>query len=448
VLTLVAFLIVIGVLVFVHELGHLIAAKSVDIEVPRFSIGFGPRVAGFQWGETEYVISALPLGGYVRMAGMEDTAALEGGEDPEHTPSSRDFDAKPLWARAWVVSAGVIMNFLFAILVIAGVGFFVGEPVISTTRVAVANVDEIPTAGAPLERIPLGATLEAVGGQAVENWNEVVETLSTAPAGPVELRFADAPPVSLTLAADDSARIAVLRHLEPYRTATLGEVSPGSPAAEAGLEPGDQVVAAAGQPVRTWSEFVEIIQANPGRAVPLQVERGGSRIALTVTPEGQRELNVDMERVEIGRIGVAQQRDVVTYHPLPLGESLSRGAQVTWETSGAIVSLLGDLFTGDASPRSLGGPLAIGQLSGQAARFGAEAFFQFMALLSVNLAVLNLLPIPVLDGGQLLFIIVEAVRGRPLSVEQRLRLSHVGLIIVVGIMVWAITNDFLRFFGI
>ncbi len=121
---------------------------------------------------------------------------------------------------------------------------------------------------------------------------------------------------------------------------------------------------------------------------------------------------------------------------------------MTWEISSEIVSLLGDLFTGDASPRTLGGPLAIGQLSGQAARFGAEAFFQFMALLSVNLAVLNLLPIPVLDGGQLLFILVEAVRGRPLSVEQRLRLSHVGLIIVVGIMVWAITNDFLRFFGI
>jgi regulator of sigma E protease len=134
----------------------------------------------------------------------------------------------------------------------------------------------------------------------------------------------------------------------------------------------------------------------------------------------------------------------------PLGpvEAIGRGATITWQTSAAIVALLGDLFTGEASPRSLGGPLAIGQLSGQAARGGGEAFFQFMALLSINLAVLNLLPIPVLDGGQLLFLGVEAVRGKPLSVEQRLRLANVGIILVVGIMVWAITNDFLRFFGI
>lgn len=447
-LTLVAFLVVIGVLVFVHELGHLIAAKSVDIEVPRFSIGFGPRVTGFQWGETEYVISALPLGGYVRMAGMEDTAAMEGGTDPDHVPSGRDFDAKPLWARAWVVSAGVIMNFLFAILVIAGVGYFIGEPVISTTRVAVAEAESLPPAGAALAEVPLGAELAAVGDQPVESWNEVVETLSAAPAGPVALRFEDAPTVTLTLPAGDSARFGVLRHLEPFRPAVLGEISPGSPAAEAGLEAGDRVLSAAGQPVRTWTEFVQVIQAHPGVPVEMEVERGGSRRAVTVMPDSERELNAEMERVEIGRIGVMQQRDVVSYRPLSMGESLERGAQVTWETSTAIVSLLGDLFTGDASPRSLGGPLAIGQLSGQAARFGAEAFFQFMALLSVNLAVLNLLPIPVLDGGQLLFILVEAVRGRPLSVEQRLRLAHVGMILVVGIMVWAITNDFLRFFGI
>src|SRR5690606_21549290 len=160
-----------------------------------------------------------------------------------------------------------------------------------------------------------------------ESWNEVVETLSAAPAGPVALRFEDAPTVTLTLPAGDSARFGVLRHLEPFRPAVLGEISPGAPAAEAGLEAAHRVLSAAGQPVRTWTEFVQVIQAHPGVPVEMEVERGGSRRAVTVTPDSERELNAEMERVEIGRIGVMQQRDVVSYRPLSMGESLERGAQ-------------------------------------------------------------------------------------------------------------------------
>jgi regulator of sigma E protease len=199
--------------------------------------------------------------------------------------------------------------------------------------------------------------------------------------------------------------------------------------------------------IRTWSEFVEIVRARPGEAIELQIQRDGQSLTLQPVAASERELNVDMERVEIGRLGVAPQQRLA-FRRMGLLASAQYGVATTWSTSVTIVNLVGDLFTGKASPRSLGGPLAIGQLSGQAARYGLEMFLQWMALLSVNLAVLNLLPIPVLDGGQLLFIGVEAVRGRPLSIEQRLRLSHLGLIIVVGIMVWAITNDFLRFFGI
>ncbi|MEX0912559.1 MAG: RIP metalloprotease RseP [Gemmatimonadota bacterium] len=443
-MTLVAFLVVIGVLIFVHELGHLLAAKAVDIEVPRFSIGFGPRITGFTIGETEYVISALPLGGYVRMAGMEDTSALEGGEDVDHVPSPRDFDAKPLWARAMVISAGVVMNFLFAVIVLAGVAFFLGEPLNTTTRVVVEG--DAPAVAA-LGDIPFGAELEAVGGQEVETWNDVAEALTTAPAGPITLSFRDAPPVELQLPAGDSARAELLQPLQPFTEPRIGDVSPGSPAAEADLQRGDLVVSAAGQPVRTWGDFVEIVRARPDEPLELVVLRDGERVALTPVPASERELNAEMERVEIGRLGVAslQQLD---YRRVGLIPAIDYGLTTTWNTSALIVSLVGDLLTGQASPRSLGGPLAIGQLSGQAARYGLEMFLQWMALLSVNLAVLNLLPIPVLDGGQLLFIAVEAVRGRPLSIEQRLRLSHLGLIIVVGIMVWAITNDFLRFFGI
>ncbi|MEX2584408.1 MAG: RIP metalloprotease RseP [Gemmatimonadota bacterium] len=444
-LTLVAFLVVIGVLIFVHELGHLLAAKAVDIEVPRFSIGFGPRIAGFTRGETEYVIAALPLGGYVRMAGMEDTSALEGGEDYEHVPSPRDFDAKPLWARAMVISAGVIMNFLFAIIVLAGVAFMLGEPLNPTTRVSIAG--EPAGEAAPLAQVPLGAQLRAVDGQAVETWNDVAAALEAAPAGPVTLDFADAPDVRLSLPADDSARFALLQPLQPFTEPVIGEVTPGSPAASAGLQPGDRIIDADGEPVETWSEFVDIVRARPGESLELVIDRGGERLTITPVPGSERELNVEMERVEIGRLGVAPEQQLV-FRRMPFLEAAEYGVGTTWGTSVMIVSLVGDLLTGQASPRTLGGPLAIGQLSGQAARYGLEMFLQWMALLSINLAVLNLLPIPVLDGGQLLFLGVEAVRGRPLSIEQRLRLSHLGLIIVVGIMVWAITNDFLRFFGI
>jgi regulator of sigma E protease len=444
-LTLVAFLVVIGVLIFVHELGHLLAAKAVDIEVPRFSIGFGPRVAGFRRGETEYVISALPLGGYVRMAGMEDTSALEGGAEAEHTPSPRDFDAKPLWARAVVISAGVIMNFLFAVVVLAGVAFFYGEPLNPTTQVVVAG--ELEEQAVQLEAIPFGAEVIAVGGEPVETWNDIVDALRSAPAGPTTLSFREAPDITLTLPADDLARLSLLQPLQPLTEPIIGEVNPGSPAARAGLMPGDRIVAADGAPILTWNEFVEVVRARPGQSLEMVVQRDGRELTLTAVAATERELNVDMERVEIGRLGVAPEHRI-TYRKMSLGPAMAYGGVTTWETSAMIVGLVGDLLTGRASPRNLGGPLAIGQLSGQAARYGIETFFQWMALLSINLAVLNLLPIPILDGGQLLFIGVEAVRGRPLSIEQRLRLSHVGLIIVVGIMVWAITNDFLRFFGI
>lgn len=449
-LSILAFLVVVGVLVFVHELGHLLAAKAVDIEVPRFSIGFGPRIAGFTWGETEYVISALPLGGYVRMAGMEDMEAIEGGSDEaeeEREPTPRDFDAKPLWARAMVISAGVIMNFLFAAIVFAGVAFFYGEPINPVTRVEVIEAEELNGEAAVLASIPMGANLTAIDGEPVGSWNEIQRVLSTSPAGEVTLSFESTDPVTLTLPAADSERVAVLSPLQPFFEPLIGQVAPGTPAAEAGIEVGDRVVTADGQTVTSWGDLVVIIRDNPGEAIQMVVERDGSQIPLTVTPEPETELNADLERVEIGKLGIAQQVEL-EYRPVPLPEAAKHGVVTSWTTSALIVELVGDLFTGDASPRSLGGPLAIGQISGEAAEAGLESFFTFMALLSINLAVLNLLPIPILDGGQLLFIGLEAVRGRPLSLEQRLRLSHVGLIIVVGIMVWAMTNDVLRFFGI
>lgn len=447
--TVLATIVVLSVLILVHEFGHFFAAKSVDIEVPRFSLGLGPRVWGFRVGETEFVLSALPLGGYVKMAGMEEGAELEGGAaEPRDTgsePSPRDFEAKPLWARAWVVSAGVIMNLLFALLVFIGLALAYGERIDPTTRVAIHPPEA--EALAPLAAVPFGAQITAVGERPVESWDEIREALLRAPSQPLTLHFADASPVTFTPPPGETGRLALLNTLRPLHPAVIGLVQPGMPAERAGIEPGDRVVSAAGQPVRSWSEFEEVIRARPGQPLVLELERAGEPLRIETTPEEARELNAELQRVPVGKLGVGRELELIR-EPLGVGASIARGAQATWGTSTMIVSFLGDLITGRASPRNLGGPIAIGQLSGEAARFGAESFLHFMALLSINLAILNLLPIPILDGGHLMFMAVEAVRGRPLSLEQRMRLSHVGLIIVIGIMVWAMTNDVLRVFGV
>ncbi|HEX2092856.1 MAG TPA: RIP metalloprotease RseP [Longimicrobiaceae bacterium] len=450
-LYIVAFLIVISVLILVHEFGHFFAAKSVNIQVPRFSLGLGPRVAGFHVGETEFVLSAIPLGGYVKMAGMEDdeaAEALEGGaaaaDEPPVDPE-RTFDAKPLWARAWVISAGVIMNMIFAFLVFVGLGLAYGEAKNANTRVYVAGAETLTGPGAELRQVPPGARVAAVGQTPVESWDEIEEALADAPAGPVLLRLADAPPVTLHLPAAEEERARILALLQPFYEPVIPGVVQGRPAARAGIRAGDRVISAAGKPVRTWQEFEATIRAHPGKPLPVVLERGGQRISVTVVPEAERELNEEMKRVPVGKIGVQPPQPEVIRRSIGPAEAVTRAASQTWESAEQIVVVLGRLVTGAESMRSLGGPLAIGQLSGETARLGPGAFLSFMALFSINLAVFNLLPIPILDGGHLLFILIEAVRGRPLSLEQRIRLSHVGMIFVVGLMVWAITNDLLRY---
>ncbi|HEV2146698.1 MAG TPA: RIP metalloprotease RseP [Longimicrobiaceae bacterium] len=449
-LSIIAFFVVISILIFVHELGHFLAAKSVDVQVPRFSIGLGPRVVGFRRGETEYVLSAIPLGGYVKMAGMEDdeaAEALEGGTAaPDEAPvdPERTFDAKPLWARAWIISAGVIFNMIFAFLVYTGLGLAYGEAKVASTRVAVVGADTMAGPAATLARIPAGAEVQAVGQTRVEDWSELREALAAAPAGPVTLRLAAAPPVTVELPADEMERARALARVQPFAEPVIGEVVEGRPADQAGLRAGDRVLEAAGEPVQTWQDLESAIRSSPGEPLPLVVQRGDQRVAVTVTPETERELDAEMKRVPVGKIGVATPRPDVVQRTLGPAEAVSMGWRQTWAAAGAIVEVLGRLVTGAESMRSLGGPLAIGQISGETARLGLQAFLSFLAIFSINLAIFNLLPIPILDGGHLLFIGIEAVRGRPLSLEQRVRLSHVGMIFVIGLMVWAITNDILR----
>ncbi len=465
-ITVLATIVVLGVLIFIHELGHFVTAKLVDIEVPRFSIGLGPKLVGFRRGETEYVISWLPLGGYVKMAGMEEMEAIEGGAaerehptgvaggtdlglvqetDGRNGPRPRDFESKSLPARALVISAGVLMNFAFAVIVFAASALLWGTLIEPEARLPALDAADLPAGAEALARVPAGVRVVAVGDDEVEDYGDLQMALVTAGAGPVTLRFDRAEPVTIELPANDTARAVLAAALGPVYPPVVGQVVEGRPAAEAGIRPGDRIVAAGSEPVATWPELVTVVQAHPNEPLELVIERAGERTAVRVVPEDTVQPAVaGREARVIGIIGAYPH----TRERAGVLGAAAYGFTRTGEVIALILGFLEDLFTGEASPRSLGGPILIGQLSGQVARMGAQAFLNFMALFSVNLAVLNLLPIPVLDGGHLVFLAVEAVRGRALSFEQRVRFTQVGFVIVLAIMVWALANDFLRLFGL
>lgn len=454
--TILAAVVVLGVLILVHELGHFWAAKAVDVEVPRFSIGFGPTLFGFRRGETEYVISALPLGGYVKMAGMGEEEAfekIEGGGEPDREPSPRDFDAKPAWARGLILSAGVGMNFLFAVVAFAVVAVVWGVAAPLPAVLGSVQEERLPPVAIELARLPSGAEIESIGGKAVESWEDVTLTLGGAPAGQTTLRLADGTTVSFEIPEDDGRRELVGALAPPMGIApVLGDIAGGSPADDAGLRSGDRVLRVEDRAVESWDAFAAAVERRPGEPTRLTVEREGERLTVTVTPAA-RTLAAGADTLVYGRLGVGPDRTSVE---TVLGSAERRlgpvaaaghGFERTWTWSVRIVVVVGDLITGDVATENLAGPVRIAQMSGDVARAGSRALLLFMAILSVNLAILNLLPIPVLDGGQLLLLGVESLRGERVSVEARIRWAQLGLLLAGALMVWAIGNDLLQLFG-
>lgn len=452
-MTVLATIIVLGVLIFVHELGHFGAAKLVGVEVQRFSIGLGPKLFGFKWGETEYVFSAIPLGGYVKMGGMEDEVMemVEGGKAQEpRVPGPRDFDGKPIWARTLVISAGVIMNMVFAFAIYAAVAGVWGVREFASTRVGAVYARYLPDGTGALAEIPRGAELRQVGNRVLAHWGDFGNALVEAGPGPVIVRY-DNPQgeVQVVLPEEETGRIEAASALAPWVDAVVGSVMPGSPAEEAGLREGDRIVTVDGQTIQNWFDFLEAIHARPGETVRLGLLRDGRDLTRIVTLETQEGTDPGTGAVERqGRIGIARPPDDFVYTSVGFTQALVVGYRDTVAVTGMILGFLRDLVTGGVSPRSVGSIVTIGEASGQAASQGLDFFLGFMALFSVNLAILNLLPIPVLDGGHLLFLAIEALRGgKALSVEQRLRWSQVGFVLLLGIMVWALSNDFMRLFG-
>jgi regulator of sigma E protease len=451
-MTFLATIIVLGVLIFVHELGHFAAAKAVGVRVVRFSIGLPPKIFGIQRGETEYVIGAIPLGGYVKMGGMDDEVMerIEGGGGAQREPSPRDFDAQPIWARTFVISAGVIMNFLFAFGVYTFVAAKWGMPEYSTTRVGYVDATNLPAGTEALAEIPAGSRFVRIGDSEIHDWGDVRSGFFRSDPGPIEIEVVEPRMViEIRIPGEESDRLDLVGSVASWVEAGVGAVNPGSPADKAGLERGDRIVSVSGIPVEHWYDFVRVIEARPGERVELAIVRDGQEIMRPVTLDSEEGRALDGSVALLGKAGIYVPEGDVVYHSVSLGNAFVLGYRQTVGITRRIFGFLKALVTGDISPRSMGSIVTIGQLSGQAAAQGPNMFLQFMAMFSVNLAVLNLLPIPVLDGGHLVFLGIEAVRGgRGLSLENKLRWSNFGFLVVVGIMLWALSNDFLRLLGI
>ena len=447
-----ALLVVLGVLVFVHELGHFLAAKAAGIWVHRFALGIGKPIPGlsFRRGETEYAICWLPLGGYVKMASREEdpaSAALEGGAASANVPPDRVFEAKPVWQRMIVILAGVTMNVLFAWLTFAALNYVQGMTVFPVTTIGEVRAGNLPAGAEELARLEVGDRIVRIAGKPVPSWGDVQTALIETSSDSFAIELDGKPPLMLRMHRDAlEARFRAWQALAPYWVPVIGEVVPRGPGARAGVKLGDTLVAIDGEAITQWPQAVRIIESHPDQDITLTVTGAGGRRDLPAHTLSETVKDSTGER-KVGRLrlGSALPR---SHEPIGLGRSLTLAAQQTLTSSTQIVRSVRGMISGRVSTREVGGPIAIGVAAGQAIRVGLDVYIFFMAMISVNLAVLNLLPIPVLDGGQFLFLAGEAVLRRPLPVKLRERLTLVGLVLLGLLMILAFSNDIRRLLGV
>jgi len=448
--TLGAFLFAILLLVTVHEWGHFWVARRLGVKVERFSIGFGRPL--LRWhrrnDSTEYVIASVPLGGYVKMLDER-----EGEVAVEDRPFA--FNRQRVWKRSAIVIAGPLANFLFAILLYWGV--LVGGEEGLRPEVGTVTPDSVAAAAG----FQPGDLIQRIGERDTPTWDAVwMATLLGAVDGRDLVYAVERPSGALVervidgdaLVSLDPSR-AFLNQLgmasaRPSVPPVIGELVPGDPAERAGLRVGDLVLAVDDQPIETWPALVEAIQAHPDDTVVVSIERDGLRREISVTPT-----SIATDDRVIGRIGAGANvaddlfdayRVEVTYGPAEaFGEAVGRVIDVSYLT----LRIIGAMVSGHASVESISSPIGIADTAGKTASFGVEPFVKFLALLSISLGLLNLLPIPVLDGGHLLYFLVEAVRGKPLSEEVQEQGARVGIALLIALMSLAFYNDITRLLG-
>ena len=447
-----AFVIVLGILIFFHELGHFLVARLFGVGVEKFSLGFGPRLFGKTVGMTDYRISAIPLGGYVKMVGDEPDAELE----PALIHYS--FTHKHVFKKILIVAAGPFFNLLLAVLIYAGFFFFIGTEDI---RPVVNHVTaESPAARAELQA---GDVIEAVDGEAVASWSDInrliaaqkgAEVRLTVERGGRRLEASLTPATKMVkdiLGDDVPYYDAGFSGLPPLK-AVVGDVAEGYPAKKAGLQKGDRIVAIDGRPVDTWNTMKEIISHSKGDPLAVTVRRGEETLTVDITPVLFSEENLLGEKVDSYRIGISTPgieippADRVTIKRGPWG-ALRDSVDQTYQISRLTILSIGKLIKGTVSTKTLGGPIMIAEMAGQQAKEGLTNLIFFIAVLSINLAVLNFLPIPVLDGGHLMFFFIEAVIRRPINTRMREIAQQAGIFILILLMIFVFYNDITRLFA-
>ena len=450
IVTILSFLVTIAVLVVIHELGHYAAARIVGVKILRFSVGFGRTLFMRRRGadQTEWAIAAIPLGGYVKMLDERE------GDVPA-ADRARAFNRQTVGARIFIVIAGPVANFALAFL-IYWILFIAGLP--GVKPIVGDAPRDTPAAAAGLSN---GDIIRAIGEEPVQTWTDVrwllLKEAVKREAVALEVEGANGSRATRTLdtsviTKDDLDRDFLGKlGLRPYRPpvpATLGRVLPGSAAARAGLAQGDRVVAIGGRPTKTWFDFTAGISASPGKTLVLEVEREGRRFELRATPESAGE-----GENRIGRLGVEAGAELkreyermtttVRYGPV---DAVGRAAHKVWDLSVFSIKMLGRMVIGDVSWKNLSGPITIADYAGQSAQLGWITYLGFLALVSVSLGVLNLLPIPLLDGGHLVYYFAEIVKGSPVSEKVMEMGQRFGLALLLGLTFFAFYNDINRLF--
>ena len=437
-----AFIFILGSAVVLHEFGHFIVAKLFKIRVETFSVGFGPRLFGKKWGHTDYRVSAIPLGGYVKLGGDESNAPLEGASAPD-IPPEQMFNLRPRWQRILVALAGPVMNVLTALAIPFAAALMYGVP--ATPQPVVYYVH--PDGAAAKAGLQPNDRIVSFNGNENPTWDSISgdALLSPGRALPVVINRngSDIPlTITPTTRVEDGESAGTLDFIPDYGglPVVVAAVNAGSPAEETGLKIGDRILTIAGQDVKSSAQVTEYIRSHPGEKLAITVERNNQTAQLT-TPERRDE----------GRLGVT----VTERYPLHKAGIGSAG-KYAWDTNLQILSLtakaLGQVFTGQRSVRNtLSGPIGIYKAAGnQVERFGWDGVFGMLGFLSLNLGIFNLLPIPVLDGGAIFLLLIEgllALVGLSISAAVRDRIQQVGFVMVLLLMVFVITNDVVKMIG-
>ena len=446
--TILAFVVALGLLIVFHEFGHYLVARWCGVKVLRFSIGFGQPLLQKRWGkdETEWVVAAIPLGGYVKMLDER-----EGEVAPEDL--KRSFNRKPVVHRFAIVAAGPVANFLLAILLywllfmlgVSGMKPMLG-PVIPATPAAFANFET----GETITKIEA----EPVATWQVARWPLFSHAVEKAPSvrvvtlskhGETAWHQMDFSRIHADDLDADFLKKIGLSIYQPAMKPIVGQVIPDSAGSRAGLQAGDEILAVNGKKITLWEELVQQIRTSPGILLTLDVQRGNAAMAIEVIPDTHTE-----DREKIGRIGIAPQIDQNELQKLlveisyPPGTAIVRAIDKTWETSVFTLQMLWKMMAGEVSWKNVSGPITIADYAGKSAQMGFSSYLAFLALISISLGVLNLLPIPMLDGGHLMYYVVEIVKGSPLSVRATEIGQQVGMLLLFTLMAFAIYNDVSR----